>query len=102
MAPLRFGFAPASTAVRLDAGVRNTLAALASVRSMHMYDGEEPTITPGMQQYVDRNNEYLARRSAYIQNTIKKWKFDTIAVHGLYTWRTPSRTTRARSSNPCS
>jgi O-acetylhomoserine/O-acetylserine sulfhydrylase-like pyridoxal-dependent enzyme len=38
-----------------------------------------------MQQYVDRNNEYLARRSAYIQNTIKKWKFDTIAVHGLYT-----------------
>lgn len=50
-----------------------------------MYDGEEPTITPGMQQYVERNNEYLARRAAYIQNTIKKWKFDTIAVHGLYT-----------------
>jgi len=41
-------------------------------------------ITPGMQDYIDRNNEYLAKRSKYIKQTVKKWKFDTIAVHGLY------------------
>jgi O-acetylhomoserine/O-acetylserine sulfhydrylase-like pyridoxal-dependent enzyme len=41
-------------------------------------------ITPGMQRYIDENNEYLARRAAYIRDVVKKWKFDTIAVHGLY------------------
>jgi O-acetylhomoserine/O-acetylserine sulfhydrylase-like pyridoxal-dependent enzyme len=47
--------------------------------------GEDQTfITPGMQAYIDRNNEYLARRSKYIRDVVKKWKFDTIAVHGLY------------------
>jgi O-acetylhomoserine/O-acetylserine sulfhydrylase-like pyridoxal-dependent enzyme len=42
-------------------------------------------ITPGMQHYIDKNNAYLAERSKYIQDVVKKWKFDTIAVHGLYT-----------------
>ncbi|MBL1216630.1 MAG: O-acetylhomoserine aminocarboxypropyltransferase/cysteine synthase [Planctomycetes bacterium] len=41
-------------------------------------------ITPGMQAYIDRNNEYLARRDRYIHDVVKKWRFDTIAVHGLY------------------
>lgn len=41
-------------------------------------------ITPGMQEYIDRNNVYLAERAKYIEETVKKWKFDTIAVHGLY------------------
>ena len=41
-------------------------------------------ITPGMQEYIDRNNIYLAERARYIEETVKKWKFDTIAVHGLY------------------
>ncbi len=50
-----------------------------------MYDGGKPHITPGMQRYIDKNNEYLARRSRYIRDVVKKWKFDTIAVHGLYT-----------------
>jgi O-acetylhomoserine/O-acetylserine sulfhydrylase-like pyridoxal-dependent enzyme len=49
-----------------------------------MFGSEEVPITPGMQRYIDRNNEYLARRAAYIRNVVKKWKFDTIAVHGLY------------------
>ena len=44
----------------------------------------EILITPGMQRYIEKNNEYLARRSEYIRNVVKKWKFDTIAVHGLY------------------
>lgn len=48
-----------------------------------MYGGEIH-ITPGMQRYIDRNNDYLARRSQYIRDVVKKWKFDTIAVHGLY------------------
>jgi len=41
-------------------------------------------ITPGMQEYIDKNNIYLAERARYIEETVKKWKFDTIAVHGLY------------------
>jgi O-acetylhomoserine/O-acetylserine sulfhydrylase-like pyridoxal-dependent enzyme len=45
-------------------------------------NGEE--ITPGMQRYIDRNNAYLAKRTKYIREVVKKWKFDTIAVHGLY------------------
>jgi len=49
-----------------------------------MYGGDEVIITPGMQRYIDRNNEYLAQRSQYIRDVVKKWKFDTIAVHGLY------------------
>jgi len=50
-----------------------------------MFGSEEVKITPGMQRYIDRNNEYLAQRDRYIQEVVKKWKFDTIAVHGLYT-----------------
>jgi len=49
-----------------------------------MYGGDEVIITPGMQRYIDRNNAYLAQRSQYIRDVVKKWKFDTIAVHGLY------------------
>ncbi len=49
-----------------------------------MYGGDEVHITPGMQKYIDRNNAYLARRSKYIRDVVKKWRFDTIAVHGLY------------------
>ncbi len=41
-------------------------------------------ITEGMQAYIDLNNRYLANRDRYIRETVKKWKFDTIAVHGLY------------------
>ena len=48
-----------------------------------MYGGDV-NITPGMQAYIDKNNAYLARRSGYIRDVVKKWKFDTIAVHGLY------------------
>lgn len=50
-----------------------------------MYGGEQIQITPGMQRYIERNNEYLAKRSKYIREVVKKQKFDTIAVHGLYT-----------------
>jgi O-acetylhomoserine/O-acetylserine sulfhydrylase-like pyridoxal-dependent enzyme len=45
---------------------------------------ETSNITPGMQHYVDKAAKYLAQRDDYIRNTVKKWKFDTIAVHGLY------------------
>ena len=49
-----------------------------------MFGGEDVEITPGMQRYIDSNNAYLARRDKYIRDVVKKWKFDTIAVHGLY------------------
>ena len=45
---------------------------------------DDVVITPGMQDYIDQNNKYLARRDKYIRNVVRKWKFDTIAVHGLY------------------
>jgi O-acetylhomoserine/O-acetylserine sulfhydrylase-like pyridoxal-dependent enzyme len=48
-----------------------------------MSDGGD-VITPGMQEYIRKNNAYLERRSKYIREVVKKWKFDTIAVHGLY------------------
>jgi O-acetylhomoserine/O-acetylserine sulfhydrylase-like pyridoxal-dependent enzyme len=50
-----------------------------------MANPQDVVITPGMQRYVDKNNAYLAKRDAYIRDVVKKWKFDTIAVHGLYT-----------------
>jgi O-acetylhomoserine/O-acetylserine sulfhydrylase-like pyridoxal-dependent enzyme len=50
-----------------------------------MFGGENVQITPGMQRYIDLNNAYLAKRDKYIHEVVKNWKFDTIAVHGLYT-----------------
>jgi O-acetylhomoserine/O-acetylserine sulfhydrylase-like pyridoxal-dependent enzyme len=50
-----------------------------------MTSADEVHITPGMQEYIDKNNAYLAERDEYITNVVKKWKFDTIAVHGMYT-----------------
>lgn len=44
----------------------------------------DDAVTPGMQRYIDKNNEYLAERDRYIRDVVKKWRFDTIAVHGLY------------------
>ena len=49
-----------------------------------MSAADDINITPGMQAYIDRNNAYLERRSKYIRDVVKKWRFDTIAVHGLY------------------
>lgn len=48
-----------------------------------MSSAEDVVITPGMQAHIDRNNQYLADRSRDIREVVKKWKFDTIAVHGL-------------------
>jgi len=44
----------------------------------------DSTITPGMRRHIARNDVYLAQRDEYIRTVVKKWKFDTIAVHGLY------------------
>ena len=49
-----------------------------------MSGSENVKITPGMKRYIDRNNRYLAKRDKYIHKVVRKWKFDTIAVHGLY------------------
>ncbi len=49
-----------------------------------MSQDDDVLITPGMQDYIERNNEYLAERDRYIRDVVGKWKFDTIAVHGLY------------------
>jgi O-acetylhomoserine/O-acetylserine sulfhydrylase-like pyridoxal-dependent enzyme len=49
-----------------------------------MAKSADVVITPGMQRYIERNNAYLARRSQYIRDVVKKQRFDTIAVHGLY------------------
>lgn len=49
-----------------------------------MSQTDSTPITPGMQRYIDSNTVYLAERQRYIDETVRKWKFDTIAVHGLY------------------
>jgi O-acetylhomoserine/O-acetylserine sulfhydrylase-like pyridoxal-dependent enzyme len=49
-----------------------------------MADNEEILITPGMQRYIERSDQYLAKRDRYIRDVVKKSRFDTIAVHGLY------------------
>ncbi len=49
-----------------------------------MSTNSDSEITRGMQEYIEKNNRYLAERQKYIEETVKKWKFDTIAVHGLY------------------
>ncbi len=36
------------------------------------------------QKYLDQAKKMLAEREQYIKNEVKKWKFDTIAVHGAY------------------
>ena len=52
-----------------------------------MSKSDEVLITPGMQEYIKRSEIYLKERDDYIKNNVKKWKFDTIAVHGLYTMK---------------
>lgn len=49
-----------------------------------MPKNDDVEITRGMQSYIDQNNRYLAERDHYIHKVVKNWKFDTIAVHGLY------------------
>ncbi len=43
-----------------------------------------PKLTPGVQKYVDRAQTLLAQREAALAR-MKAMRFDTIAVHGLYT-----------------
>ncbi|HTP64784.1 MAG TPA: PLP-dependent transferase [Geobacteraceae bacterium] len=50
-----------------------------------MANREEAEITAGVQRYIDKSRVYLTERDEYIRNVVKKWRFDTIAVHGLYT-----------------
>jgi len=37
-----------------------------------------------VQKYVDKAKKKLAERDRYIREEVKKWRFDTIAVHGTY------------------
>ena len=52
-----------------------------------MSQDHDVEITPGMQKYIDQSQRYLAERDRYIRDVVKKWRFDTIAVHGLYSVR---------------
>lgn len=56
-------------------------------RKTFMAFSNDVQITEGMRRYIDRNNIYLADRERCIREVVKKWKFDTISVHGLYTVR---------------
>jgi O-acetylhomoserine/O-acetylserine sulfhydrylase-like pyridoxal-dependent enzyme len=42
-----------------------------------------PTYGPGVMKYVEESKKLLAKRAAHWERA-KRWKFDTIAVHGLY------------------
>ncbi|HDS30941.1 MAG TPA: hypothetical protein ENN67_07865, partial [Firmicutes bacterium] len=43
-----------------------------------------PHLSDGVRRYVEEANKRKAQRDLYIKEVVKKWKFDTIAVHGLY------------------
>lgn len=49
-----------------------------------MPDHNDTLTTPGMRAYIEKSGRYLKDREQYIAQVVKKWKFDTIAVHGLY------------------
>ena len=44
---------------------------------------EKITYGPGVMKYVEEAKKLIAERNSQIARA-KKWKFDTIAVHGLY------------------
>jgi len=43
----------------------------------------DASYSAGVRRYVEQANEYLSRRQAY-REKVRKLKFDTIAVHGMY------------------
>ncbi len=43
----------------------------------------DPNFSPGVMRYVEESKKTLAQRDALIAR-MKKMKFDTIAVHGIY------------------
>lgn len=43
----------------------------------------ESEMSEGLKRYIERANEYLEKRKAY-REKVRKMKFDTIAVHGMY------------------
>jgi O-acetylhomoserine/O-acetylserine sulfhydrylase-like pyridoxal-dependent enzyme len=44
---------------------------------------DNKTYSPGVMKYVEEAQKLIAERKAHLAD-VKKWKFDTIAVHGLY------------------
>lgn len=38
----------------------------------------------GVQKYVDKARKMIAERERYLNEQVRTWKFDTIAVHGAY------------------
>jgi O-acetylhomoserine/O-acetylserine sulfhydrylase-like pyridoxal-dependent enzyme len=44
---------------------------------------DQPKYSPGLQHRIDIGNKIMAERAERVR-VAKKWKFDTIAVHGLY------------------
>src|SRR5512136_118834 len=37
-----------------------------------------------LQKYVEKANKIQAERDRYVREEVRKWRFDTIAVHGTY------------------
>lgn len=44
---------------------------------------DKPEYSPGVQRYIEESKAYFERRRALIER-VKNYKFDTLAVHGLY------------------
>lgn len=44
---------------------------------------DQPNYSPGLQRRIDIGNQIMAERAERVR-IARKWKFDTIAVHGLY------------------
>ncbi len=44
---------------------------------------DTPQFSPGVMKYIEQGKKYMAEREALLKR-VKKYKFDTLAVHGLY------------------
>lgn len=56
--------------------------------------------SPGALKLAKRAKKDLAARERYIREVVKKWKFDTVAVHGLYSAEEALRFNQGATTEP--
>ena len=46
---------------------------------------DQQEFSPGVMRYIDRAIKETEEKERYLKEVVRNWKFDTVAVHGLYT-----------------
>jgi len=60
----------------------------------------QPQYSPGLQRRIDIGNKIMAERAEQVR-IAKNWKFDTIAVHGLYSMKEALENNQGSVIEPC-